>query len=59
LIVPGSVGWVKGVVSWNQKSCLDRSVSMPAESPQPANLRASVKDRFGLVATQPDQERKP
>ena len=31
---------------------------MPTESPQPANLRASVKDRFGLVATQPDQERK-
>ncbi len=41
LIVPGSVGWVKGAVSWNQKSCLDRSVSMPTESPQPANLRAS------------------
>jgi len=57
-IVPGPVGWVKGAVSWDQKSCLDRSVSMPTESPQPANLRASVKDRFGLVATQPDQERK-
>jgi hypothetical protein len=58
LIVPGSVGWVKGAVSWDQNSCLDRSVFMPTESPQPANLRASVKDRFGLVATQPDQERK-
>src|SRR5208337_111264 len=50
LIVPGSVGWGKGAVSWNQKSCLDRSVSMPTESPQSANLRASVRGMGGLWA---------
>jgi hypothetical protein len=50
LIVPGSVGWVKEAVSWDQKSCLDRSVSMPTESPQPANLRASVRGMGGLWA---------
>jgi len=31
---------------------------MPTESQQPANLRASVKDRFRSVAMKPDQERK-
>jgi SAM-dependent methyltransferase len=31
---------------------------MPTESRQLANLRASVKDRFRRVATEPDQERK-
>lgn len=43
LNVPGSVGWVKEAVSWDQKSYLDRSVFMPTESLQPANLRASVR----------------
>jgi len=58
LIVRISVGWVKGAVSWGEKPCLDRSVAMPTESQQPANLRASVKDRFRRVATAPDQETK-
>jgi arsenite methyltransferase len=58
LIVRISVGWVKGAVSWGEKPCLDRSVAMPTESQQPANLRASVKDRFRSVAIAPDQERK-
>ena len=52
LIVRISVGWVKGAVSWGKKPCLDRSVAMPTESQQPANLRASVKDRFRRVATE-------
>jgi arsenite methyltransferase len=58
LIVRISVGWVKGAVSWRKKPCLDRSLTMPTESQQPRTLRASVIDRFTLVATQPDQERK-
>jgi len=58
LIVYISVGWVKGAVSWGEKPCLDRSVAMPTESQQPANLRASVIDRFRKVAIAPDQERK-
>lgn len=31
---------------------------MPTESQQPANLRASVKDRFRRVAMKPEQERR-
>jgi len=58
LIVRISVGWVKGAVSWGKKSCLHPGVAMPTESQQPANVRASVKDRFRRVAIAPDQERK-
>ncbi len=49
LIVPGPVGWVKGAVSWDRKSCLDRSVSRPTESPQPANLFGGTRVIVGLV----------
>lgn len=57
-ILPLSVGWVKGAVSWRKKPCLDRSLSMPIEAPRRDVLRASVIDRFRRVAIAPDQERK-
>jgi arsenite methyltransferase len=48
---------MKGILGL-EKCILIRVKSMPIKSDKPANLRASVIDRFRRLATAPDEERK-
>jgi SAM-dependent methyltransferase len=58
LIVPVPVGWVKGAVTWGEEPFHDRKLNMTTETPKLDDLRASVIDRFTVVARSPAHERK-
>jgi SAM-dependent methyltransferase len=58
LIVPASIRWVKGAITWRKKPILLKKLNMLTTDPKRDDLRASVIDRFAKIASAPDEEKK-